>query len=186
MGIGITEDGKFVNSIILNPFERKLFYSETGEGAFVSKLGYDNGKLVLIPNSERRLSTDLESNSLKDRYAWVDALFNAKTSGRKTRWIDEIQKTGLSMNVRMTGSNIDYSTKIAEARGHFQLTDAIGGYFDLAGCNLIEEAGGEMTNLDGNQPTPKDHLAIAVANPRDLEKVLDITRKCYEGYSGFR
>ena len=90
------------------------------------------------------------------------------------------------MNFRMTGSNIDYSAKIAEGRGHFQLTDAIGGYFDLAGCNLIQEAGGVMTNLDGEQPTTKDHLAIAVANPRDLEKVLKITQECYKRYSGFR
>ena len=76
--------------------------------------------------------------------------------------------------------------KIAEGRGHYQLTDAVGGYFDLCGYNLIEEAGGRMFNLEGNQPTPKDQVAVAVANPKDLEQVLEITRDCYKDYKGFR
>jgi len=97
-----------------------------------------------------------------------------------------MQEQDLIQNVRMGGSNIDYASKIAEGRGHFWLIDAVGGYFDLCGYNLIEEAGGRMVNINGEQPKPGDQIALAVANPADLEKVLEITRECYRGYKGFR
>ncbi len=187
MGIGITESGEHVASIILNPFEQKLFYAEKGKGAFVSPLVLEQGgKLYENRDSTAPLLTDLVSNKAATRYAWVDALFNKNTTARKNAWVQKMQEAGFMQNVRMTGSNIDYSAKIAEGRGHYQLTDAVGGYFDLCGFNLIEEAGGRMVNLEGKQPTPKDQVAIAVANPRDLEAVLKITQECYREYRGFK
>ena len=43
-----------------------------------------------------------------------------------------------------------------------------------------------MVNLKGNEPKPGDQVAIAVSNPKDLEKILKITQGCYSGYEGFR
>lgn len=184
-GIGISEDGKSVASVVLNPFERKLYWAEQGKGAYVSEVVND-GTLHEVIGTAKKLQTDTISDSAKTRFAWVDALFNSKTSSRKLEWIRKMQEAGFMQNIRMTGSNIDYSTKIAEGRGHYQLTDAVGGFFDLCGFNLIEEAGGKMVNLKGNQPIPGDQIAIAVANPRDLETTLKITQECYLGYNGFR
>lgn len=176
MGIGIEENGDLVGAVVYNPFERKLFFAEKGEGAYVQ---YKNRR-------PKKIKTDLISNSAKQRFAWVDALFNQNTTPRKLKWISQMQEKGLIQNIRMTGSNIDYSAKIAESRGNYQLTDAVGGYFDLCGGLLIEEAGGKMANLKGNFPKFGDEVAIAVANPKDLEKVLKITTDCYKSYKGFR
>jgi fructose-1,6-bisphosphatase/inositol monophosphatase family enzyme len=187
MGIGISEDRKLVASIILNPFERKIYWAERGQGAYVSDLKLRKGnRLVEIPRRIRAIQTDRKSNSAKERFAWVDALFNQHTTPRKLEWIAKMQEARFFQNVRMTGSNIDYSTKLAGGQGHYQLTDAVGGFWDLCGYNLVEESGGRMVNLNGEQPNPKDHVAIAVANPADLERVLRITEQCYKDYKGFR
>jgi len=177
IGVSVAERGVLVGSVVLNPFEEKIFYAEKGKGAYFESLRFK----YPFP-----LSTDLKANSAKERFAWVDAFFNKNTTPPKLEWIRRMQESSLIQNVRMTGSNIDYSVKIAEGRGHYQLTDAVGGYFDLCGYNLIEEAGGKMFNLEGKQPTPRDQVVAAVANPKDLEQVLEITRDCYKGYKGFR
>src|SRR3989344_2902039 len=189
MGIGISENGEPVASVILNPFEERLFYAEKGSGAFVSRLvlgGLLPNSYYEKPNSEFSLNTDRISDSAKERFAWIDSMFNANTTPRKLEWIARMQEAGFFQNVRMTGSNIDYSSKVAEGRGHFQLTDAVGGYYDLCGCILIEQARGRMVNIRGERPKPGDQVAIAVANPRDLDAVLKITEKCYKDYKGFR
>jgi hypothetical protein len=185
MGIGISEDDELVASVILNPFERKLFYAERKKGAFVVKLVKNSDGTLEETDLEERLKTDTSSRSFKDRYAWIDSNFSQRPIQRKLEWISGMQKAGFFMNVRSSGSNIDYSTKIAEGRGHFQLTDTIGGFYDLCGCCLVEEAGGKMFNIYGERPTPKDYVAVAIANPKDFDKVLGITRNCYKGYKGF-
>lgn len=189
MGIGIRENGQLVASIICNPFERKIFYAEKGKGAYRKDLDLNlSGELypLHIENIDQKLATDAHTKKAHIKYAWIDTLFNAKTTPRKLEWIARMQEAGLFQNVRMTGSNVDYSAKLAEGRGHYQLTDAVGGFYDLCGYNLIEEAGGRMVNVQGEEPKPDDHVAIAVANSRDLETVLRITEKCYQGYEGFK
>lgn len=188
MGIGIAEDGELVASVILNPFEEKLFYAGKRLGAFALTLvpTRDQHGLTIKPNSKVLLTTDQVSNSAKERFAWIDPMFNSKTTKRKLEWIAKMQEAGFFQNARMTGSNIDYSAKVAEGRGHYQLTDAVGGYYDLCGCVLIEEAGGRMVNIRGERPKPGDQVAIAVANQRDLDAILKITEACYKDYKGFR
>ncbi len=188
MGIVITEDKEPVVSVILNPFEEKLFYAEKGRRAYFSKLAPTRNiyELAEDRNSERILATDIKASSAKERFAWIDPMFNDKTTKRKLEWIARMQEAKFFQNARMTGSNIDYSTKISEGRGHYQMTDAVRGYFDLCGCVLIEESGGKIVNIKGEMPKPGDQVAIAVANPRDLEEVLRITQYCYGDYVGFR
>jgi len=186
MGIGIREGEDLIGSIIVNPFEKKIYYAEKGSGAFVAPISIDDTGKFHESGEPVKLSTDKLSDRGSIRYAWVDALFNSNNAIRKSGWITEMQKKDLAQNIRMTGSNINYSTMIAEGRGHFQLTDAVGGYFDLCGACLINEAGGRMVNLEGKTPKPGDELAIAVANPDDLKETLKITRQFYEGYKGFK
>ncbi|MBI2629004.1 hypothetical protein HYW74_02900 [Candidatus Pacearchaeota archaeon] len=187
-GIGIVEESRLVASVMLQPFvqERRIYWAERGEGAYSAQLELVEGRLVEKEDTVKRLSTDTKSGKASNRYAWVDALFNAKTTDRKNLWIKQMVEAGLTQNVRETGSNIDYSIMVASGRGHYQLTDAVGGFFDLCGYNLIEEAGGRMVNINGEEPKPGDQVAIAVANPKDLDTVLRITRECYKDYKGFR
>lgn len=184
-GMCLFEEGGLVASIILHPFKRKLFGAMKGGGAYVNNVVVrrkKSGDHRLSESSDGpvQIHTDTESNSAKTRYAWVDALFNDKTTGRKNAWIAGMVEAGLIRNVRMTGSNIGYSAEIAEGGGHYQLTDAVGGFYDLAGYNLIEEAGGRMVNLEGVEPTKRDQVVIAVANPADLDKVLEILEELTE------
>lgn len=183
-GIGIYENKRYVASIILNPFEKKLYVAEQDKGAYVMQLEL-HGNVLVETGIWEQIHTDTKTEKSNIKYAWVDALFNSETSQRKTAWIRQMQEKNMMQNIRMTGSNIDYSTKLAEGRGHFQLTDAVGGYYDLCGACLIEEAGGRIVNINGEFPQPGDKIAVAVANPKDLETVLQITQACYEKYDGF-
>ena len=62
MGIGISENGELVASVILNPFERKIFYAEKGKGAFVHDSLDEH-------SSYRQLKTDLITNSSKEKFS---------------------------------------------------------------------------------------------------------------------
>lgn len=190
IGMAVEEQGELRYALILNPFENKILYGGIGEGVFRQNLSYDQkAGFSKISNPERLVAVNPSSS--KERYAWVDALWNNKTGPRKSAWLNDVAEHAL--NVRMTGSNIDYSAKLAEGRGQIQLTDAVGGFFDIApGIVFINELGGKFTDVYGNMPKDGVQVAVACTDPKLHDKILEITQKHYgpnssQGeYKGFR
>ncbi|MFC1682571.1 inositol monophosphatase family protein [Nanoarchaeota archaeon] len=185
MGVGIVEEGGLVASIILDPFEQRLYWAEKGNGSFVGRLERKETKLYLTGN-ETKIVTDTSSKPASRKYVWIDSFFNENTTQRKLEWMKRMQEAGFFWNARMVGSSLFHSKEIAKGDGQSALIDAVGGPWDLCGYNLVEEAGGRMVNIHGEGPQLGDQVAIAVANPRDLETVLKITQDCYKDYEGFR
>ncbi len=190
IGMGVEENGELKYALILNPFEKTLISGAIGQGVFVQNLQYDPHSGFSRGTAPQKLSI-VNPSSSKERYAWVDALWNAKTGPRKSGWLNDIAEHAL--NVRMTGSNIDYSAKLAQGRGHIQLTDAIGGFFDIApGIVFVTELGGKFTDIYGNTPKDGCQVAVACTDPHLHDKILGITQKHYGKdsplgeYKGFR
>ena len=86
----------------------------------------------------------------------------------------------------MSGSNIDQQLKVAKGSAELSLTDAVGGFFDLAAGGLaIIEAGGRFTDQNGNPITETTQIAIGT-NGQIHDDILEIASKHYQGYQGFK
>ncbi|MBI5223459.1 hypothetical protein HY990_03480 [Candidatus Micrarchaeota archaeon] len=194
LGICVTEpqtDGtvRTVLGVIVQPFEMLMTYAAVGEGAFSVDLAVEADGRFYTNSDPRRLERRIMSKP-NERFVWIDGLFNDKTSQRKGGWLTDISE--LAQNVRSGGSNIDYSLKLANGQGDIQLTDAIGGHFDLSGIPIIREFGGRFMDLDAKEPQPGCHIAIACLDPTIADRLLEITNNHYGkssrlgAYKGFR
>lgn len=181
VGIAVYESGAPVSAAICQPFERELLIAEKGKGAYVFSLDKD-----MIPQGgPRRL--EVSKAPLEGGIAYVDALFNNKTSGPKLALIDKLVKlSNGNLGIRSTGSNIDQQRQVASGRAEVTITDAVGGFFDLAaGGLIIEEAGGKFTDIYGKPVGEQTQVAIG-SNGKEHEAILRIAAECYQGYTGFK
>ncbi len=182
-GIIVYEGDKPKVATICHPFERELLVAEAGKGAFIFPL---NEKLE-INGPAKRLEVSTKNN-LSGGAVYLDALYNTKTTPPKL----ELQKRLVELSqgnlgFRMTGSNMDQQRQIAAGRGLLTITDAVGGFWDIAtGGLIIQEAGGIM--IDGQTGEPiTEKTQVAVGGSKALvEQVLPLIQECYEGYEGFK
>lgn len=99
---------------------------------------------------------------------------------------DLVRLANNNLGFRMSGSNIDQEMKVAAGRAELTLTDAVGGFFDLAAGGLaIIEAGGKFTDKNGNPVDEKTQVAVGT-NGLIHDAVLEIANKHYRNYLGFK
>lgn len=165
---------------VCHPFERELYLAKRGMGAYCYQLTAGLNMLPVAP-----IKMEVSAQTLAKGVFYVDALFNLKTARRKTGLILELTKKVGQVNVRETGSNIDQQRMVALGRAEASLTDCMGGFHDLAGWLLVEEAGGKVTNLRGMPPTLEDQVVLA-SNGIVHETLLPLMQRHYTGYKGFR
>ncbi len=205
-GLIAAHDDKFVAAAALHPFEKYVLYGTKVLGVFRTELGIDReGEYHLLEGTDRRLP-DLNGvfEKLKSGkeilMPYVDAHYTPINfvAQRKAKWkqlfVETLDKEfGGPFNARMMremGSNIDACMKLAEGRLHVQLTDTIGGIYDVAASAVFLPAlGGIMTDMHGNllqvprtakeMETPTQQVAIASIHPELHEKILQITQQCY-------
>lgn len=166
---------------ILHPFEKELVVAEVSQGTHLFKLDEGLADLTYVRQLE------VSKIGLDGGLAFVDALFNGKTKRRKFGLMDDlITLANDNLGFRMSGSNIDQQLKVAAGRAELTLTDAVGGFFDLAAGGLaITEAGGKFTDGEGNPVNEQTQIAIGT-NGLIHDDVLELTRKWYRGYQGFK
>lgn len=172
IGIGVSFQGEMVIGVIANPFENTVTSAAQGRGAFM--------------NGERlRVAAPRE---FPRRFIVVDALFNAQTAGPKSQFLNDLGTFGIAQNVRMVGSNLLAWSLVAQGRVDAALMDAVGGHWDAAaGIPIIREAGGAITDLEGNTPKPGEyHVVLAANDAGQHAQLLGMARKFYAGYQGFR
>lgn len=176
------ENGTPVVASIVNPFEREMIVAEKGKGSWRFSLD-ENQRVTAEPPVQIHVS---EKANLSNGIAYFDALFNARTTAPKLELIKRLQQTYGEIGIRMTGSNIDQQRQVANGRADITLTDAVGGFHDLAaGALIITEAGGKFTSLDGEPVTESSQLALG-SNGLLHDKLLELARECYKEYQGFR
>lgn len=181
LGLALYEGGEPVLSVTCNPFDRTLLIAEREKGTFLADIDesweLQNQREVIVSEQELHKGT-----------IYVDGLFNMKTTGPKLFLLQDIQEATGQINLRMTGSNIDQQMRVAMGQAEISITDAVGGFHDLAaGGFCIIEAGGRFTDIYGNAVTPQTQVAIGsngFSHNHDL--ILELTQKHYEEYEGFR
>lgn len=174
VGISVAHRGELVAAAVGDPFEGVITFGEKGSGAFQTAL--DGSGLRRLSVSQRRTA--------RAKYAEVDALFNLKTVGPKSAFLAELSQ--FAMNMRMFGSNILAGSHVAQGRVDVALTDAVGGFWDIAPATvLVPEAGGRVMNINGELPKIGDQVVLAT-NGENHEELLRIFQQCYRGYAGFR
>lgn len=174
VGISVAYKGEVVAAAVGDPFEGVVTFGEKGNGVYA----------LYRASGETLMPTVSEGRPWKSRFAEVDALFNERTTSRKTRFIAGLSKH--VMNMRMFGSNILAASHLAQGRVDVVLTDAVGGFWDIApAIVLVPEAGGRVTNIHGGLPRPGDQLVLAT-NGENHEELLLFLQECYKGYAGFR
>ncbi len=182
VGAAVYEGEKPFAATICNPFERELLVAEDGKGAFLFPLDEN----LSVNGDAKKLEVSQREN-LVGGVLYLDALFNNNTTPRKLELIKRlVDQSGGKLGVRMTGSNIDQQRQVSAGRGDLTVTDAVGGFYDLAaGSLIIKEAGGLMVGLDGKDVNEQSQISLA-GNKKLVDLVLPILQECYEGYKGFR
>lgn len=182
VGAAMYEGDKPFAATICNPFERELLVAEAGKGTFLFPLDED----LAVNGDPKKLEVSQREN-LIGGVIYLDALFNNNTTPRKLELIKRlVDQSGGKLGVRMTGSNIDQQRQVAAGRGDLTITDAVGGFYDLAsGSLIIREAGGLMVGLDGKDVNEQSLIALA-GNKKLVDIVLPVLQECYEGYKGFK
>lgn len=181
VGEAVYYKGQPFAAAICHPFERELVVTQIGKGAHLFNLDEYLKTLTYIRQLE------VSKSLLEGGIAYIDALFNDKTSDRKFGFMAGL--VGLAkhnLGFRMSGSNIDQQLKVAAGRAELTMTDAVGGFFDLAAGGLaIQEAGGRFTDEEGNPITETTQIAIGT-NGLIHNAVLEIANKHYRNYPGFK
>jgi fructose-1,6-bisphosphatase/inositol monophosphatase family enzyme len=182
VGIVVYENSKPYSGAICQPFERELIVAEAGKGAYLFEL---DEKLTII--GEPKKIEVSSAKELEGSIVYVDALFNNKTTPNKLELIRQlVELSNGRLGIRMTGSNIDQQRQVANGRAEASITDAVGGFYDLAaGSLIIQEAGGKFVDLDGNDINENTQVALGGAG-EIIDKILPIIRKIYSGYKGFK
>lgn len=183
VGIAIYEGENPKAAAICHPFERELLVAEAGLGAFVFPL--DENLFIVGPAKRLEVS---KKEKLAGGIVFFDALFNAKTTPPKMELMKKlVELSNGNLGFRMTGSNIDQQRQVASGRGLLTITDAVGGFFDLAaGALIIQEAGGIMIDAQTGKPvTEKTQVAIG-GQKIIVAQVLPIAQECYKEYAGFK
>jgi myo-inositol-1(or 4)-monophosphatase len=182
VGVVLYKDGAAHIWAICHPYEKRMIISESGKGSWVFEL---DDRMERIPGS---IPKKVEvSQNMKNPVVYMDALFNAKTTPRKTAAINGFNATGEVLNLRMTGSNIDQQFQVAMGRWDITISDAKWGYHDLAVGDLaIREAGGAFLDVQTWEPI-NDKTEVAVwGNPAILTKYKDMLQQAYTWYDGFK
>lgn len=175
VGIAVAHRGTPVVAAVANPFEGTLTVAERGSGAHV----------IPLTDGDRRRVTVCHDRAVYSRFAVVDGLWNAKTAAPKARFLAAL--TAHVQNVRMVGSNILAWSLVAQGRIDVAFMDCVGGHWDTApGLVLVPEAGGRITDLDGNTPQPGQYHVVLATNGELHDDILTIVRAYYADYAGFR
>lgn len=170
---------------LCHPFERELLVAQQGRGAWLLPLQDD---LTITPNVELKRLAVTDRDTLVGSIGYVDALINPNTDDPKLQFLLDVKAlTGKQgFGIRASGSNIDQQRQVAAGRADWTLTDAVGGFWDLAVEGfIIQEAGGKFTDLHGNPVTEETRVALG-SNGVLHDQLLQILQHHYEGYCGFK
>lgn len=182
VGLAIYRNRLPYAAVTVHPFERELVVTQATKGAFLYRLNEG----LFIDGDARQLEVS-KAQTLNGGIAYIDALFNAKTKGPKFQFMAGlVDMAGNNFGFRMSGSNIDQQLKVSKGSARLTLTDAVGGFFDLAAGGLaIIEAGGKFTDINGNPVSESTQVAIGTNGPMH-DDILELARVCYRDYQGFR
>jgi len=136
VSIGVVHQNKFVAGIIYMPTDNELYFSEKGNGAF------KNDTPIKVSNK-----TEINECTLS-----FDSCLR-KNSELKT---DVLKTLAMKVfNIRMFGASTTLLTYLAEGKIDISVEFDDKPWDFAAGASLVTEAGGRITDFDGNDATYK-------------------------------
>lgn len=157
VSLGMLENGVPILGIVYNPFTNELFYAKKGYGAYL------NGKRISV-SSAAKMENSLISVGTSPYYKELaDKIF------------DIIKRLYISSeDVRRCGSAALDLCYIAAGRtdGYFEYNLKPWDY--AAGIIILREAGGTVTDLNGDEPSYERPSDIAASNGKIHKQLCDI------------
>jgi len=141
VSIGLVSKNDFVMGVVFLPFFDELFYAVKGQGAFL------NGEKIEVSKND-----DLEKSMVTyDNQFYL----NKDAFSRYRKLIDQCFTT------RIFGSAIYDFGLITSGRIDARIWNNTKIFDFAAGTVIVEEAGGKVTDFEGNRITPKSKQIIA-------------------------
>ncbi|MGN1115401.1 MAG: inositol monophosphatase family protein [Candidatus Ornithomonoglobus sp.] len=158
VSLGMVDNGIPVMGVVYNPFTEELFYAQKGKGAFL------NGKAVKVTNADTLAKSLISVGTSPYRKELADKNF------------DIIKKLfTASEDIRRCGSaalDLCY-TACGRIDGFFERNLKPWDY--SAGITILREAGGMVTDMEGNEPSyqvPSDIVATNGIIHDEMMKIL--------------
>jgi len=147
ISLGLVIEGKPVMGIVYNPFVNEMFYAERGNGAFL------NGRKISV-SSAKKLSDSLavvgtspvRRDNAKENMRMIAKVFDA------------------CQDIRCFGSGTLNICSVADGRHELYVEADIKPWDFCAGSVIISEAGGKLTDWNGNTPYPFKNLNVIATN----------------------
>ncbi|MFC1723616.1 inositol monophosphatase family protein [Nanoarchaeota archaeon] len=160
VSIGIEKQGCFTMGVIYDPVLDLMYEAEDGKGAFL------NGKKIAVTNLPLSESLMVVDSSMRLECAKI----RIKSMSLLRPHIRRFRMIG-SVALQLTG--VATGTFAASVCDHFHSWDI------AAGCVIVKEAGGEVSDLDGNPPTSKSKVLLVSNNKENHNKLLKILQEAY-------
>ena len=158
VSIGLEHRGRMVVGVIYDPMRRELFTAMRGGGAFL------NGRRIRV-SSVRRLARSLVSTGFSSSFLTRDEPYLG--------WFRAVQRR--SHGVRRVGSTVWCLAAVAAGRMEGFYERDLWPWDIAAGMLIVEEAGGRVTNLDGQPPALTKGQLVA-SNGRIHRELLQVLR----------
>ncbi len=142
VSIGLQYHDYMILGIVYDPCRKDLFCAERGKGAYL------NGKKIFV-SKERKLSQSL-------------LIFDAALHREKNRKIKNLDFFSTQFSrIRMVGAAALDLAYVAQGVAESAIVYSIHSWDIAAGCLLVEEAGGKVTNFSGDPWYPDMGSVIA-------------------------
>ena len=155
ISIGLLRNEERILGVIFLPSLNKLFVAEKGKGATL------NGKKIHV-SDESELSN------------MIAATDNSSNEPHRSHAYDLMKKVSPEVRcTRIFGSCAIHSAYVAEGKFDFYFKSNITQWDFAAGILIAEEAGGLVTDFDGNKIT-KLSKNIVISNNKNHKRILEI------------
>lgn len=159
VSIGLLEGGKPILGVVYNVSFKQLYWAQKGQGAYL------NGKAIQVS----------QKKSLKESVGSLDFGHNVKRQQKLDLYVNKlITKIGY---IYSFGSAVASLGMIAEGVLDLYVNHAFPWDF-AAGTVIVKEAGGMVTDFEGNEPDlTKDRLNIVASNGLIHDEILKALKK---------
>ncbi len=158
VGICLLKNKESIISAVYNPIKDEMYFAEKGKGATV------NGKRIKVN----------DNNNFK--YSSVMTHLSSKKDAR-TKTMSKLDKVfENALHVRFYGCGLAALTYIASGKFDVFFNIKTSQWDILPGALLVEEAGGKVTDIEGNKIT-FESTSILATNGKVHDKILNILKE---------
>ncbi|MSU60571.1 MAG: inositol monophosphatase [Candidatus Staskawiczbacteria bacterium] len=155
IGICLLEDGRPILNVLYNPTHDEMYVAQKGKGAFM------NEKRITVSDN-----TDLKNSMVM--------LNLSRTKGTRTKTLKIVERISDHVRrMRVFGSSLSYMSYISSGKSDAFFDILLKPWDFLPGALLVEEAGGKVTDIKGNEITA-DSTSVVASNGRVHDQILKL------------